>query len=250
MTLPLLYEMRGPVAVITLNRPEKHNAVNMQMRNMMIEAWQRFEAEPSAKTAILCANGNRSFCSGRDIHEPATLGHHEFLPMLGETVRTSKPVIAAIEGDALGGGWFLAQMCDLVVASENARFGLPEVKIGRLPMWGVRLNRMLLQKHMLEIMLTGQPITASDAHRIGLVNKVTAPGNALSDALQWAETIAANSPLATAGCKRMVYETENLTREAALELAMEIGDCIALSDDAREGVEAFRQKRSPLWRNR
>lgn len=218
MALPLLYEMRGQVAIITLNRPEKHNAINMQMRSMMIEAWQRFEAESSARIAILCANGNRSFCSGRDIHEPATLGHYEFLPMLGESVRTSKPVIAAIEGDALGGGWFLAQMCDLVIASESARFCLPEVKIGRLPMWGVRLNRMLHQKHMLEIMLTGQPITASDAYRIGLVNKITASGEALSEALQWAETIAANSPLAIAGCKRMVYESEDLTREAALKL--------------------------------
>lgn len=250
MTLPLLYEMRGPVAIITLNRPEKHNAINMQMRDMMLEAWQRFEDEPDSRVAILCANGSQSFCSGRDISEPATIGHREFLPMLGDTVCTHKPVIAAVEGDALGAGWFLAQMCDLVIASESARFGLPEAKIGRLPMWGVRLNRMLHQKHILEIMLTGQPVSSGDAHRMGLVNKVTTAGDALATALQWAAMIASNAPLALEGCKRMIHESGDLARDAALELAFEIGEHIAQSDDAREGVEAFRQKRAPVWRGK
>src|SRR5690606_31231205 len=116
------YESHSSIVVIRLNRPERHNAVDAKMRTQLIGAWDRFEQDADAAVAVLCAAGTRSFCSGRDMSSPYPEGvtHHDFLPILGDTVHVSKPVVAAVAGDALGGGWFMAQMCDLIVAAEEA----------------------------------------------------------------------------------------------------------------------------------
>jgi enoyl-CoA hydratase len=250
MAAPLLYTQDGAVVTITLNRPEKHNAVNAAMRQAMLDAWERFENDERAAVAILAAAGDRSFCAGRDMSEPATHGHREFLPILGDGVQVSKTVIAAVEGNALGGGWFLAQMCDLVVASETARFGLPEVKVGRVPVWASQLISLIGQKHALEVALTGAPVSARRAYEMGLVNRVVAPGQALHAAGELARQIAANAPLALGASKRMLYDAIGMSRDAALAHAFEIAEPVLASPDAAEGLAAFREKRAPVWRKR
>ncbi|WP_246129702.1 enoyl-CoA hydratase/isomerase family protein [Verticiella sediminum] len=250
MSAAVIYEAADGVALVRLNRPERHNAVNEDMRAALLDAWARFEADPGARVAVLCAAGQRSFCSGRDMAEPSGIGHRTFLPILGDTVCVSKPVIAAVQGDALGGGWFMAQMCDLVVAAEHVRFGLPEVKVGRVPAWAAQLRGMIGEKHMLQVMLTGTPISAADALRMGLVNAVV-PDEAVMDvAMHWAAAIAANAPLALAAAKRIVYESAGLDRASALEHAFELARPVLHSADAAEGLAAFREKRAPVWRGR
>jgi len=248
MTGRVVYETQGGVAVVRLDRPDKRNAVDTAMRAQLIDAWRRFDADPGLRVAVLCAAGDRAFSAGRDMSEPPAIGHRDFLPILGDTVRVSKPVIAAVEGDALGGGWFMAQMCDLVVAAGRARFGLPEVKVGRVPAWAAQMRGMLGEKHMLQVMLTGEPISAAEAHRMGLVNAVTADGEALETAMRWARTIAANAPLAVAACRRIVYESAGMDRDAALAHAFAVADPVLHSEDAAEGLRAFREKRPPAWR--
>ena len=139
----VLYEMQGPVAIITLNRPEKRNVVNLAMRDGVLAAWKRFEADPAARVAILTAAGDRAFCAGRDLSEAASGHGHGFIPILRDEVSVSKPVIAAINGAALGGGCFMAISCDLCVAAETASFALTEVRVGRAPTYAFWLNGVI-----------------------------------------------------------------------------------------------------------
>ncbi|CFP47755.1 carnitinyl-CoA dehydratase [Bordetella pertussis] len=131
------FETREQIAIITLNRPDKRNAINLEMRQALIAAWERFENDAALRVAILTGAGERSFSAGRDLSENTDLSQKTFLPILGDNVQASKPVIAAVNGAALGGGWFFTQMCDLVVAADHAVFGMPESKVGRAPAWAV-----------------------------------------------------------------------------------------------------------------
>lgn len=244
---PVLYEMQGPVAIITLNRPEKRNVVNLAMRDGVLAAWKRFEADPAARVAILTAAGDKAFCAGRDLSEAASGHGHGFIPILRDEVSVSKPVIAAINGAALGGGCFMAISCDLCVAADSASFALTEVRVGRAPIYAFWLNGVIPQKVALEMSMTGNPITARRAYELGLVNHVVPDAFLMEKALGLAMDLCAAAPLAVSATKAMIYETAGLEPEAAMAVALERFKPVFESDDAVEGMRAFREKRLPVW---
>jgi enoyl-CoA hydratase/carnithine racemase len=254
MTEEILYENRGQVAVITINRPEARNAINRGVREGLAAAWERFEKDGEARAAILTGAGDKAFCAGADLKEMAhnKLGSlpRNFLPTINVNVHVTKPVIAAVNGVAYAGGWALVQMCDLVVASETARFAITEAKVGRGMPWAVPLTHMIPQKVLLEILLTGNPITAQRAYEIGFVNHVVPAVQVMPKAMEIATTIAKNAPLTVAAAKEMVYMATDMGRQAGLEAARHLFDHVYRSEDAQEGPRAFAEKRKPQWKGR
>ena len=253
MAEEILYENRGQVALVTINRPESRNAINHAVREGLRIAWERFEHDKEARVAILTGAGT-AFCAGADLKEMAQtkLGAlpRSFLPILNVNVRATKPVIAAVNGGAYAGGWALAQMCDLIIASETARFAISEAKVGRGMPWAVPLTHMIPQKILLEILLTGDPISAQRAYEIGFVNHVVPPEQLIPKAMAIAETIASNAPLTVAAAKEMVYLATDMGRLAGLEAARHLFDHVYKSEDALEGPRAFAEKRKPQWKGR
>jgi enoyl-CoA hydratase len=250
----ILYENREQVAVITINRPEARNAINTGVREGLVAAWARFERDRDARVAVLTGAGDQAFCAGADLKEMAQrkLGSlpRNFLPTLNVNTQVTKPVIAAVNGVAYAGGWALVQMCDVVVASEAARFAITEAKVGRGMPWAVPLTHMIPQKVLLEILLTGNPITAQRAYEIGFVNHVVPATQVMAKALELADSIAQNAPLTVAAAKEMVYLTTDIGRLAGLEAAWHLFDHVYRSEDAQEGPRAFAEKRKPHWQGR
>ncbi|MGE0154588.1 MAG: enoyl-CoA hydratase/isomerase family protein [Reyranellaceae bacterium] len=245
----LLFEAADGVATITMNRPKKMNAINNEMREGLLQAWERVEADPDIRVAILTGAGPRAFCAGRDL-AAATGAQTQFLPFLGDNVSVGKPVIAAVNGLAYGGGWFFVQMCDIAVAAENATFALPEARFGRAPHWGAWLHGMVPQKVALELLLTGNAISAQRAYEIGLVNHVVPADQLMAKARQLAADIVACAPLSVQGAKAMVYAAAEMGRGAALRTAQQIFARAYDSEDAREGAAAFKEGRKPVWRGK
>ncbi|MGE0827470.1 MAG: enoyl-CoA hydratase/isomerase family protein [Candidatus Binatia bacterium] len=254
MAEEILYENRGRVAVITINRPEARNAINTGVREGLAAAWARFAQEQESRVAILTGAGDKAFCAGADLKEMAHKGlgnlPRNFLPTLNVNTHISKPVIAAVNGVAYAGGWAFAQMCDIVIASEAARFAITEAKVGRGMPWAVPLTHMIPQKVLLEILLTGDPITAQRAYEIGFVNHVVPQEQVMAKAMAIAETIAENAPLTVAAAKEMVYMTTDMGRLAGLEAARHLFEHVYRSEDAQEGPRAFAEKRKPNWKGR
>jgi enoyl-CoA hydratase/carnithine racemase len=239
------------IALITLNRPAQRNAINAGMRQGLFDAWARFEADRDLRVAILTGAGE-AFCAGADLKEMAETGlgvlPPNFLPILGEAVQLTKPVIAAVNGAAFAGGFLFAQMCDLAVASRGARFGITEARVGRGMPWAAPLIDMVGKRVMMELLVTGQPISAQRAYEVGLVNHVVEPGELMPRALDLAGCIAENAPLTVAAAKEMVGLSTEMGRTAALAAARHIFDRVYRSADAQEGPAAFRDKRKPRWR--
>jgi enoyl-CoA hydratase len=254
MAEEILYENRGRVAVVTINRPESRNAINSGVREGLTAAWKRFAKDNDSRVAILTGAGDKAFCAGADLKEMASrkLGTlpRNFLPTLNVNIQLAKPVIAAVNGVAYAGGWALAQMCDIVVASETARFAITEAKVGRGMPWAVPLTHMIPQKVLLEILLTGDPISAQRAYEIGFVNHVVPADQVMTKAIQIAETIAENAPLTVVAAKEMVYMATDMGRMAGLEAARHLFAHVYKSEDAQEGPRAFAEKRKPNWKGR
>jgi len=204
------------------------------------------------RAAILTGAGDRAFCAGMDLAEMSQerLGSlpRDFLPILGDNVSVSKPVIAAVNGAALAGGWLFAQMCDLCIASENATFAITEVKVGRGMVWAPPLIHMIPQRLMLELLLTGRSIPAQRAYEIGFVNQVVPHKQLMSAAMQLAQEIADGAPLTISAAKEMVYLSTEMGRTAALRAAYHVFEPVLASEDAQEGPRAFLEKRKPAWR--
>lgn len=250
---PLLYEFNKGVVTITLNRPNKMNALNKELRAGLFGAFKRFEEDSTANVAILTGNG-RAFCAGADLAEMAdskmTVPPRDFSPVLGRNVFVSKPVIAAVNGFALAGGFLLAQMCDLCVASQGAQFGITEVRRGRGGPWAVPLMWMIPQRIAMEVLLTGRPMSAQRAYEVGLINAVVEPSELISTATSLAEEIASNAPLSVRAAKRALYAATEMGRSAAIETADAIFEPVYLSEDAQEGPRAFKEGRAPIWTGR
>ncbi|WP_142808707.1 enoyl-CoA hydratase/isomerase family protein [Tepidiphilus olei] len=241
------------IAIITINRPERRNALNQAVREGLFAAFRRFEADERAKVAILTGAGAH-FCAGMDLVEAAQtqlrIPPPDFIPMLGDNIEVSKPVIAAVQGYAYAGGWLLAQMCDLCVADETAKFAITEAKVGRGMPWAVPVVHMLPQRIFMEVVLTGEPLDARRAYELGFVNRLMPPGEALAGAKALAQTILANAPLTLRAAKEMVRLATEMGRSAAMRAARDLFERVYLSEDALEGPRAFREKRKPRWQGR
>lgn len=249
----VLFDAVEEFAVITINRPDQRNAIDAAVREGLFEAFRRFEDDPRARVAILTGSGDKAFCAGADLKEMSESGMSTlpagFFPVLGDNVHVSKPVIAAVNGDAFAGGWMFAQMCDLCVASRTARFGITEAKVGRGFPWAAPLIHMIPQRIMAEILMTGSPISAQRAYEIGFVNRLAEPGNVLDEAFKLAREIASCAPLTVAAAKQLIAVSTDMGRSAALHAASFVFDRVYRSQDAQEGPRAFREKRKPVWRN-
>lgn len=254
MSEDVLFEVEGPVAIITLNRPAQLNAINTGIRHGLAEAWKRFEEDASLKVAILTGSGERAFCAGMDLKEAAATGiqvpPRDFIPVLGDNVHVSKPVIAAVNGVAYAGGWLFAQMCDLCIASENASFGITEPKVGRGVPWATPLIHMLPQRIVMELLLTAQPLSARRACELGYVNAVVPPDRLRAAALEMASTIVRNAPLTVRAARELVYLSTEMGRSAALRVGRHLFEPVYMSEDAQEGPRAFAEKRPPKWQGR
>ncbi|AHG64728.1 crotonase/enoyl-CoA hydratase family protein [Advenella mimigardefordensis] len=248
-------EIRGRVLILTINRPEARNALTYDTSFALADALDRLDADDNLTVGILRGEGN-TFCSGMDLKEFARTQRRAVVPGrgLGGLVEAppAKPLIAAVEGYALAGGFELALACDLIVAANNASFGLPEVKRGLVPGSGgmLRLPRRLPYHVAMEALLTGDMIAASRAHALGLVNDLVEPGTALEAALKLAEKIAANGPLAVRTVKQIVTESQDWRTDDMFALQNPRMAHIFSSEDAKEGATAFAEKRSPVWKGK
>ncbi|MBB5780818.1 crotonase/enoyl-CoA hydratase family protein [Nonomuraea jabiensis] len=253
-----LVERRDHTMLITFNRPEARNAVNAALTRAVGEALDEADADPGIRAVVLTGAGDKAFCAGADLKEVARgeFSTEGFEPHWGfagcVTHPIAKPVIAAVNGFALGGGTEIALWADLVVAAESARFGLPEVKRGIIAGAGgaFRLAAQLPAKVAMEILLTGEPVTAADALRLGLVNRVVPQDRVVPAALALAEVISANAPLAVQASKRIargIADGTVASERAAWERTAAEGAAIMRSADAKEGPRAFAEKRAPVW---
>ena len=252
MTDAVLFDARDDgIAIITLNRPDQRNALGKDIREGLFAAWDRFEHDPKLRVAILTGAGERSFCAGGDLKEMMELGlsvpPRGMFPVPGDNIELSKPTIAAVNGFAFAGGWMIAQACDLCVASTRASFAITEVKVGRGSPWAAPLIHMIPQRIMMEIILTGKPITAQRAYEIGLVNRLAEPEALMDNAIEFAKEILAGAPLSVRAGRETVLLATEMGRTAALKAARHASEYAYRSNDAKEGPRAFSEKRSPNW---
>jgi enoyl-CoA hydratase/carnithine racemase len=246
----LLYEIADGIATITINRPDSRNALNSAVRNGIRASLDLFNRDDKAKVLIITATGNVAFSAGADMKEMSeehlTIPPNDFIPDLD----TDKPVIAAVNGLALGGGFFLVQSADLVIAASHATFGITEARYGRGAPWAAPLPLLIPPRIALELLLTGQPITAFRAQNVGLVNFVVPSGELRTASRELAQQIAANAPLSVAAGKAMVRNTLEAVLGDARQRANVLWNPVYLSEDAQEGPLAFKEKRSPRWQGR
>ena len=246
----VIYELRDGTAWLTLNRPEARNALNAPLREALWSAYRRFAADSNARVAVLRGAGP-SFCAGADLKEMAQTGlaipPPDWLPQLGRNIAIDKPVIAAVHGSALAGGFLLAQGADLCIAAHDARFGITEARWGRGAPWAAPLPWLVPPRVALELLILAEPIPAARAYELGLVNRLCAEDELEAVAGEMAAMIAANAPLSVVAAKRMVWETAGMPLAAAFERAEELFAPTYLSEDAQEGPRAFREGRPPRW---
>jgi enoyl-CoA hydratase/carnithine racemase len=247
-TRKVLYDVRDQVVVITINRPLQLNAIDNAVCEQLTAAFHRFDADAALRVAILTGAGDRAFSAGRDLKEVAGGAKRLSLPVLGEVIEVGKPVIAAVNGTAVGAGWIFAQMCDLCVAADSAKFGIAEAKVGRGLHWAPPLVHMIGSRVALELMITGKTIDAQRAYSIGFVNRVVAYKDLIPAALAMAEEIIACAPLSVANARRMVRHAMNMGVDAALEVGRQLAVPFYASEDSQEGPRAFREKRKPVWK--
>ncbi|MBI3966973.1 MAG: enoyl-CoA hydratase/isomerase family protein [Chloroflexi bacterium] len=257
--MAVTFEQRGRIAHVTLNRPEALNSMNQEMNAELMEAFTRIENDESIWVGIVRGSGDRAFCAGADLKEAARGGvdHHEvFWKTKGRTAMSvlmsmSKPMIAAVNGHALGGGLTIAIGCDMRVAATNATFGFPEVVVGLPTVIGsIRLPRVMPLGLALELLLGGGRIDAQEAHRTGLVNKVVPPAELDAAARELAERIILNGPLAVRLTKEIALRGLTLPFDDAVRLGESLRRISRDTADSKEGPKAFSEKRKPQYQGR
>jgi enoyl-CoA hydratase len=268
-TMPaLLVERDGPVAVLTMNRPQAKNAINPEMLCRLADAWDLIDSDDAIHAAILTGAGG-SFCAGADLDKLVAASisgappENDFERRCREdgsvifkgllrNHRLAKPLIAAVEGSCIAGGTEILQSTDIRVAAEGATFAIAEVRWGLFPIGGstVRLRRQIPYTAAAEMLLTGDQYSAQEAFRMGLIGRVVPDGQALSAARAIASRIAKNGPVAVRQIKKSLQETEALAEEKALEVELGIGLRVFQTEDAKEGPRAFKEKREPQFKGR
>ncbi|MGW5106058.1 crotonase/enoyl-CoA hydratase family protein [Nocardia sp. NPDC004123] len=256
-----LVEQRGQTLIVTMNRPHVRNAITNEMLAIMVEAWDRLDGDPTIRSCVLTGAGG-AFCAGADLkrmtrYDPGkTMSSGDwdpaYLPGLLKGRRLTKPLIAAVEGPAIAGGTEILQATDIRVAGKSAVFGVSEARWSLFPMGGsaVRLPRQIPYTAAAEMLLTGRHITAAEAKDIGLIGQVVPDGEALDRALELAELVNANGPVAVAAILKAIRDTEGMHEEAAFQIEGKIGLKVSFSDDAKEGPRAFTEKRKPSFEGR
>jgi enoyl-CoA hydratase len=250
----VLTEAADGVLLITLNRPDQRNAVNQALAEGVAAALDRLDADEELKAGILTGAG-KGFCAGMDLKafvagERPWVGDRGFAGITRRSAR--KPLIAAIEGFAVAGGFEVAISCDLIVAARGAKLGIPEVKRSLVAAGGavIRLPKRIPYHVAMELALTGDPIDAERAYALGIVNRVTEPGGAVDGARDLAAAIVKNAPLALAASKEIIQHALDWKEQEAWEKQGEIVAPVYASEDAQEGAKAFGEKREPVWRGR
>ncbi|MET9576373.1 crotonase/enoyl-CoA hydratase family protein [Streptomyces massasporeus] len=247
-------ERIGSALLITLDRPEARNAVNAATATALAAALDELEADPTLRAGVLTGAGG-TFSAGMDL-KAALRGESPEVEGRGfgglTEARPDKPLIAAVEGFAMGGGFELALACDLIVAAEDARFGLPEAKRGLIAAGGgvIRLPQRIPHHLAMELLLTGEPVDGRRAGELGLANRVTVTGQAVAEALRLAERVADNAPLALAAVKRVVRAADGASDEEAFAFQRGEMKTLMASDDVREGMTAFAERRPARWTGR
>jgi enoyl-CoA hydratase len=258
MTAAVLYDQQDQIVTITLNRPEALNSINRQLKQKLNEAITRFDRDDTARVAIITGAG-RAFCAGRDLKERAAdnaagLQARATDSMGAESLalfeHTWKPLIAAINGYAMAGGWAIAQMCDLRLAAEDAMMGITEARWSLLPPFAAALPKLISMAAALELVMTAQPITAQRAYEIGFVNKVTAKEQLLDEARLMAQHIIDNAPLSVRYFKELAYRGLDMSEPALAALTRHLYDQLLRTEDSKEGPRAFAEKRKPQWQGR
>lgn len=254
----LLFEVDGHVARVTLNRPKALNSISHELDLQLAEAWDRIDADPDIWVAVLSASGDRAFCAGADV-SGGTEAHASRMALgggltgIGGPLRLlRKPLVAAVQGYALGGGFELAMCADIIVAADTAKFGLPETKAGIIGECGVmhRAIRQLPHRIALAMILTGDRMPAEDALQYGLVNEVVPFEQLAGAATAWAEKICEASPLAVQAAKDAVLSRTDMPLDVALRTKFELIEAYANSEDVKEGRAAFQERRKPNWSGR
>jgi enoyl-CoA hydratase len=256
-----IIELRGHTLVLTLNRPEARNALSTEMLSIMVTAWDRVDNDPDVRTCVLTGAGGY-FCSGMDLKAATARppgdsfkdGSYDpsRIDALLKGRRLTKPLIAAVEGPAIAGGTEILQATDIRVAGESAKFGVSEAKWSLYPMGGsaVRLPRQIPYTLAADILLTGRHVTAAEAKQMGLIGYIVPDGQALTKALEIAEIINNNGPLAVQAILKSIRETEGMPENEAFKIDTQLGIQVFLSDDAKEGPRAFAEKRKPNFKMR
>ncbi len=258
MAETVLYEKTENIVTITLNRPDSLNSINRQLRADLAEAITNFDADPDARVAVVTGAG-RAFCAGRDLKERAVDNADGRQARAADSMypdrpymwpQTWKPIIAAINGFALAGGWSIAQMCDLRIASEDAKLGITETKWSLLPPFGTILPKQIGLAATLELCLTAQPVTAQRAYDMGFLNKVVPGDQLMEEAMTMAAQIAENAPLAVQYFKELAYRGLNMSTQDVSSLTYHMYDRLLTTEDSKEGPRAFAEKRKPNWQGR
>lgn len=254
--MPIVKTVQDGVAIITLNRPEAMNSIDPESNEQLLAIWDQVSSDEEVRVVVLTGAGERAFCTGADLKKTmppadsaarqvfrAGTRHSNF-----GTLQTDKPVIAAINGYALGGGLELALLADIRICSDNAQFGLPEVRVGSIPGAGgtQRLIRAVGQSDAMWMLLTGERIDANEALRIGLVSKVVPLAALQETAINLARAMAANAPLAMTAAKRLAMTGRELPLAGGLELERQAFGVLRDSEDRLEGRRAFADKRAPV----
>ena len=250
------YKKEGRIAIFTINRPEAFNMVNVQIFRELHKRMVEFRDDPELWVGIITGARTRAFSAGADIKDmlPFAREHRDdpraLPPSIMRGLDMWKPLIAAVNGLALGGGLEIVLACDIRIASEKARFGTPEVTLGLIPGWGgtQRLPRMLPWCKAAELLLMGRPIDAQEAYRIGLVNKVVPQEQVMPVAKEWAEAICQAGPLAVRAAKEAMIKGSSMPLEDGLHLESSLFNRIMDTEDYAEGVAAFNEKRKPVYR--
>jgi enoyl-CoA hydratase/carnithine racemase len=258
MTAAVLYDQQGQIVTMTLNRPEALNSINRQLKQELNDAIIRFDRDDTARVAIVTGAG-RAFCAGRDLKERAADNAAGVQAVATDSMgaeglaffeHTWKPLIAAINGYAMAGGWAIAQMCDLRLAAEDAMMGITEARWSLLPPFATALPKLIPMAAAMELVTTAQPITAQRAYEIGFVNRVTPKERLMDEARAMAQHIIENAPLSVRYFKELAYRGLDMSEPALAALTRHLYDQLLRTEDSKEGPRAFAEKRQPHWQGR